>query len=214
MAMALTASAMLPLGTPLPLEALRAELAAGRAEQVSGRPDLGALLEAVPDASPLAGRPLLVLFLCAHCPFVKHIEAELSRLERDWPALQLLAISSNSLLTHPQDGPEGLRHQAAQAGWGFPYLFDAEQRLARAFRAACTPDLFLFGWEAAAGEHRLAYRGQLDGSRPGAAEPCDGRDLRAAVAALLAGGLPAPEQRPAIGCNIKWRPGEEPEWAR
>ena len=216
MAMALTASAMLPLGTPLPLELLQAELAAGRAQQVSGSPDLGALLAVGPDAiaSPLAGRPLLVLFLCAHCPFVKHIEPELARLERDWPELQLLAISSNSLLTHPQDGPEGLRHQAAQAGWGFPYLFDAEQRLARAFRAACTPDPFLFAWDAAAAEHRLAYRGQLDASRPGSPEPCDGRDLRAALAALQAGGQPAMEQRPSIGCNIKWRPGEEPEWAR
>ena len=203
--MALTPSTMLPLGTPLPLAAIRAKLASGAAQQVSGDPL---------DLAVLGQRPLLVLFLCAHCPFVKHIEAELARLERDWPELQLLAISSNSLLTHPQDGPEGLRRQAAQAGWGFPYLFDAEQRLARAFRAACTPDPFLFAWEAAAAEHRLAYRGQLDASRPGGPEPCDGRDLRVALAALQAGGQPAMEQRPSIGCNIKWRPGEEPEWAR
>jgi hypothetical protein len=213
MAMVLTASAMLPLGTPLPLDLLRAELAAGAAVQVSGSPDLASLLELVP-GSPLAGRPLLVLFLSAHCPFVKHIEAEVARLERDLPALQLLAISSNSLITHPQDGPEGLRAQAAAAGWGFPYLFDGEQRLARACRAACTPDPFLFAWDPAAGEHQLAYRGQLDGSRPGSSDPCDGRDLRAAVAALLDGAVPSAEQRPSIGCNIKWRPGEEPEWAR
>ncbi len=201
--MALTPSQMVPLGTPLPYQCLLKELAQGSVQPVGGDP--------MPD---LAGQPVLVLFICAHCPFVKHVEAEIGRLERDFPALQLLAISSNSTLTHPQDGPEGLRAQARAQGWRFPYLFDADQRLARAFGAACTPDPFLYAWDQASQQHQLVYRGQFDASRPGNALPCDAADIRAAIAALLAGQpLPA-EQRPAIGCNIKWRPGEEPEWAR
>jgi hypothetical protein len=185
--MALTSSQMVPLGTALPRDALLPALKPG---------------------------PLLVLFLCAHCPFVKHVEAEIGRLELDFPSLQLLAIASNSTLTHPQDGPEGLRAQARAQGWRFPYLFDADQRLAKAFRAACTPDPFLYAWDDLTQRHRLVYRGQLDDSRPGNAVPCDGRDIRAAITAVLAGQPVPAEQRPAIGCNIKWRPGEEPEWAR
>ena len=200
---------MLPLGTPLPLERIADELDAGSTRQVSGAPL---------DLAALAGRPVLVLFLCAHCPFVKHIEPELTRLAADHaggtgPAgLQLIGISSNSTLTHPQDGPAGLRAQAERCGWRFPYLFDADQSVARAFQAACTPDLFLFGaGESGAGSgsgasHRLVYRGQLDGSRPGNDQPLDGRDLRAALEALLAGRPIAPEQIPSIGCNIKWHP--------
>jgi hypothetical protein len=199
--MALTPSQMVPLGTPLPLTALQQELACGAARQVSGEP-IG---------EPAAGRPLLVLFLCAHCPFVRHVEAEIGRLAADFPALQLLAIASNSTVTHPQDGPDGLAAQAAAQGWRFPYLFDGSQGLARAFHAACTPDPFLYAWDS--GQHRLAYRGQFDASRPGSPQPCDGADIRAAIAAVLAGTPVNPEQRPAIGCNIKWRPGEEPEWA-
>jgi thiol-disulfide isomerase/thioredoxin len=196
--MALTPSTMVPLGAPLPLDLLRAELASGQAQQVSGEPlNLAALAE----------RPVLVLFLCAHCPFVKHIEPELTRLQADasaegpWSQLQLIGISSNSIRTHPQDGPEGLRAQAAACAWQFPYLFDGSQGLARGFDAACTPDLFLFD-----GQHRLVYRGQLDASRPGNGEPLDGRDLRAAITAVLAGEAVPTEQRPSIGCNIKWHP--------
>ena len=201
--MALTPSRMVPLATPLPRQALEEALGRGAAVPVTGEP-----------LPPLPQGPLLVLFICAHCPFVKHVEPEIGRLERDFPALQLLAIASNSSLTHPQDGPEGLRAQHRAQGWGFPYLFDADQQLARAFGAACTPDPFLYAWDEAAQQHRLVYRGQFDASRPGNALPCDGADIRAAIEALLAGRpLPA-EQRPAIGCNIKWRPGEEPEWAR
>jgi thiol-disulfide isomerase/thioredoxin len=205
--MALTPSTMLPLGTPLPFAALQAELSGGGASQVSGDPL---------DFAQLGQRPLLVLFLCAHCPFVKHIEPELSRLEADFvrsmpPQLDLLAIASNSTRTHPQDGPEGLRAQAAAQGWRFPILFDANQQLARAFRAACTPDLFLFSPDELP---LLVYRGQLDASRPGNALPLNGADLRSALAALLAGEPVPAEQQPAIGCNIKWHPGEEPEWAR
>lgn len=208
--MVLTPSQMVPLGTALPLPLLTAELASGGAQQVSGSPDLQQALA----SGSLAGRPLLVLFICAHCPFVKHIEAEISRLQRDLPEVQLIAISSNSILSHPQDGPEGLQAQASAHGWTFPYLFDAGQRLAQGFTAACTPDPFLYRWDAAAGCHQLAYRGQLDASRPGNDLPCDGADIRAAMAALLEGRPEPREQRPSIGCNIKWRAGEEPEWAR
>jgi len=186
--MALTASSMLPLGTPLPLEAMGAALL-----PVSG----GGL-----DPGALAGRPVLVLFLCPHCPFVKHIEAELTRLQNDFrDHTAIVAICSNSTLTHPQDGPAGMAAQARSQGWDFPYLQDPDQRVALAFRAACTPDLFLFD-----GSHRLFYRGQLDDSRPGNGRPCHGGDLRAAVTALREG-RPAPEpQQPSIGCNIKWHP--------
>jgi thiol-disulfide isomerase/thioredoxin len=193
--MSLTPSTMLPLGTPLPLAAMRRDLT-----PVSGGPL---------DPAALTGRPVLVLFLCPHCPFVKHIEPEIGRLAADFGArAALVAICSNSVATHPQDGPEGMAEQARAHGWGFPYLQDAEQTVARLFQAACTPDLYLFD----AGQ-RLAYRGQLDGSRPGNAVPLDGRDLRAALSAVLAGEPAPPEQTASIGCNIKWHPGREPEWA-
>ena len=200
--MVLTASTMLPLGEPLPLIAIQTAQAAGQLEQAAGSPF---------DPDALAGKPVLVLFLCAHCPFVKHIEPELTRLQHDLAGTELawLAISSNSTATHPQDGPEGLRKQAERNGWHFPYLHDREQALAIAFRAACTPDLFLFDRE-----HRLAYRGQLDASRPGNDQPLNGLDLRHAIAAVLSGLQPPEIQHPAIGCNIKWHPGREPHWAR
>jgi len=196
--MVLTPSTMLPLGTPLPVFSLEAVANASAADALWSSASLGP-------------QPVLVLFLCAHCPFVKHIEPELSRLERDYgKRIQIVAISSNSTLTHPQDGPDGLRAQAERCGWRFPYLFDAEQSVARAFQAACTPDLFLFGPAAEAtgsgGSRPLVYRGQLDASRPGNDQPLDGRDLRAALDALLAGQAISPEQTPSIGCNIKWHP--------
>jgi len=195
--MVLTPSTMLPLGTPLPTFGL---------EQVAGERPAALTAGQAWSSTTLGPQPVLVLFLCAHCPFVKHIEPELSRLERDYAGrIQIVAISSNSTRTHPQDGPEGLRAQAERCGWRFPYLFDAEQMVARRFQAACTPDLFLF-----AGAGPLVYRGQLDASRPGQADPqhppLDGRDLRAALEALLAGQPINPEQRPSIGCNIKWHP--------
>lgn len=184
--MVLTPSEMLPLGTPLPAFSL---------ERATGGSWETAALEA---------KPVLVLFICAHCPYVIHIEPELGRLERDYgDQVQIVAISSNSTITHPQDSPEGLRAQAERQGWSFPYLFDASQAVARAFQAACTPDLFLFN-----SHHQLAYRGQLDGSRPGNNEPLTGADLRAAIDDLLAGRAVKPDQRPSIGCNIKWHPEE------
>jgi thiol-disulfide isomerase/thioredoxin len=193
--MVLTPSTMLPLGTALPAFTL---------EQIWGaQGPVGSGHSGEPwSTNTLTAQPVLVLFLCAHCPFVKHIEPELSRLERDYGSqIQIVAISSNSTLTHPQDGPEGLREQAQRNGWRFPYLFDASQAVAKAFHAACTPDLYLFD-----GAHHLAYRGQLDDSRPGNAEPLDGRTLRAALDALLAGQPISAEQQPSIGCNIKWHP--------
>ena len=193
--MVLTPSTMLPLGTPLPAFTLEqvwgAQGAVGRGE--CGEPW---------SSSALAAQPVLVLFLCAHCPFVKHIEPELSRLETDFGSqVQIVAISSNSTLTHPQDGPEGLREQAERHGWRFPYLFDASQAVAKTFHAACTPDLYLFD-----ATHQLVYRGQLDGSRPGNSTPLDGCDLRTALNALLAGEPINRDQQPSIGCNIKWHP--------
>jgi hypothetical protein len=203
--MSLTPSLMLPLGTPLPLALLESALEPVRGEALLGEALLGEALL----GEGLGRRPLLVLFICPHCPFVKHIEPELGRLERDFAdRLAMLAICSNSPLTHPQDGPAGMAEQARAQGWTFPYLQDAEQSVAHTFRAACTPDLYLF--DAA---HQLAYRGQLDGSRPGNAVPLDGRDLRAALTAVLEGRPVAVPQVPSIGCNIKWHPGREPDWA-
>jgi thiol-disulfide isomerase/thioredoxin len=194
-----TASTMLPLGSALPAFELEqvwgAQGAVGTAQQGEAW-----------SSSALNAQPLLVLFICAHCPFVKHIEPELSRLERDYAGrVQIVAISSNSTITHPQDGPAGLREQAERHGWRFPYLFDTSQAVAKAFQAACTPDLYLFD-----GEQRLVYRGQLDASRPGNDQPLNGSDLRAAIEALLSGSPIDAEQQPSIGCNIKWHP-EGPE---
>ena len=188
--MVLTPSTMLPLGTSLPSVEL---------EQVWGPQGEQ---RAAWSSAALQPQPVLVLFLCAHCPFVKHIEPELSRLERDYGSrVQIVAIASNSTLTHPQDGPLGLQEQARRNGWSFPYLFDASQAVARAFQAACTPDLYLFDHQ-----HHLVYRGQLDASRPGNDQPLNGRDLRSAIEALLAGAPISSEQQPSIGCNIKWHP--------
>ncbi|MEB3302205.1 MAG: thioredoxin family protein [Cyanobacteriota bacterium] len=195
--MALTPSTMLPLGTPLPWTLMAEALT-----PVVGGP--------LPEPEALAGKPVLVLFLCPHCPFVKHIEPELTRLQQDFgDQVAFLAIRSNSLATHPQDGSAGMTSQANSSGWRFPYLADESQAVAQAFQAACTPDLYLFD-----GAHHLCYRGQLDGSRPGNAVPLDGRDLRTALKAVLAGKSPDAEQMPSIGCNIKWHPGKEPTWAR
>jgi peroxiredoxin len=181
---ALTASTMLPLGTPLPDFTL---------PTVEG---------GTWSTQQLDGRPLLVLFICAHCPYVKHVEASLTALAADFGAeLQMLAISSNSVISHPQDAPEHLLAQKERCGWDFPYLHDVNQQVARLFHAACTPDPYLFD-----GDKSLIYRGQLDGSRPGSAQPSDCADLRTALAAWKAGQPPLLLQHPAMGCNIKWLP--------
>jgi thiol-disulfide isomerase/thioredoxin len=152
------------------------------------------------------GRGLLLMFICRHCPYVKHVERQLAQLGRDYGAspLGIVAISANDAERHPDDAPESLRQMAQELGFGFPYLYDETQRVAKACGAACTPDFFLYD-----GGLRLVYRGQLDDSRPGNGKPVTGKDLRAAMDALLAG-MPVPsEQRASVGCNIKWKLGNE-----
>ena len=187
-----TPSTMLDVGTPLPSFSL---------------PDFNGRI--VSDADFKGSKALLVAFICKHCPFVKHIRQEFARFAKEYEAkgLKVVAIASNDTKEFPEDGPEGMKQEAAEAGYTFPYLFDEKQQVARAFRAACTPDFFLFD-----GNRRLAYRGQFDPSRPKNNVAASGADLRAATDAVLAG-QPAPEtQRPSIGCNIKWSPGNEPEY--
>lgn len=152
-----------------------------------------------------ADRPLLVMFICNHCPFVVHIQKELAKLGHDYPHVSVIAINSNNPETHPDDAPEKMTETARDAGYTFPYLFDETQAVARAFTAACTPDFFLFN-----AARELAYRGQLDDSRPSNGVPVTGDDLRAALDAVLAGNPVASTQKPSIGCGIKWKPGNEP----
>jgi peroxiredoxin len=158
----------------------------------------------------LAGKaPLLVMFICRHCPFVKHIQDELARLGRDYrnKGVVIVAISSNDADSFPEDSPESLKEMAAQLGFTFPFLYDETQEVARAYEAACTPDFYLFDES-----HLLVYRGQLDDSRPGNGVPVTGRDLRAAIDAVLSGRPVSEDQKPSIGCNIKWKPGSEPAY--
>lgn len=161
-------------------------------------------LESLRDA-----RAVLVMFICNHCPFVKHIRDELGRLPRDYASMGLavVGICSNDPAKYPQDGFEAMQAEARDAGWTFPYLHDPDQSVARAYRAACTPDFFLFDQS-----RRLAYRGQLDASRPNNGIPVTGADLRRAIDAVLRGQPVPSEQTPSIGCNIKWIPGTEPDY--
>ena len=192
--MALTPSTMLALETPLPSFSLAA-VAGGRISNAE-----------------LNEQPVLLMVICAHCPFVKHVEPELTRLDDDFgDRVQLIGVSSNSLITHPQDGPEQLADQARSHGWRFTYLLDEQQTLARALRAACTPEFYLFAPQTN-GLQTLRYRGQLDGSRPSNEVPLNGIDLRAALDAVLRGDAVNPEQTASVGCNVKWNPGQEPEW--
>ncbi|HXR39143.1 MAG TPA: thioredoxin family protein [Terracidiphilus sp.] len=147
-------------------------------------------------------KALLVLFICTHCPYVKHVEKGLAALGQDYAGkpLGIVAISSNDVSTHPDDSPAGLRQQAETVGFVFPYLYDESQAVAHAYKAACTPDIFLFD-----ADLRLVYRGQFDSSRPGNGIPVTGEDLRAAIDQVLAGKPVPADQRPSIGCNIKWK---------
>jgi peroxiredoxin len=152
----------------------------------------------------------LVMFISNHCPYVKHVAAELARIGKDYGPrnVAIYAINSNNIDTHPGDSPDNMRKEIASRGYPFPYLFDEDQSVAKAYRAACTPDIYVFN-----GDRKLVYRGQLDSSRPSNSIPVTGSDLRAALDAVL-GGTTVPEvQIPSIGCNIKWKPGNEPEWA-
>jgi len=151
----------------------------------------------------------LVMFICNHCPYVKHVREELARIGRDYADrnVTIYAINSNDVTTHPGDSPEKMKEEAAEWGYVFPYLYDASQEVAKAYRAACTPDFYVF--DAA---RKLVYRGQLDDSRPGNDLPVDGRDLRAALDAVLSGKPVSGSQKASIGCNIKWRPGNAPDY--
>jgi peroxiredoxin len=155
------------------------------------------------------GRPLLVAFICNHCPYVRHIGREVALLTQRWSqqGVAVVGINSNDTTAYPDDAPDKMVETARSFGWDFPYLIDADQAVAKAYRAACTPDFFLFDRD-----HRLFYRGQFDDSRPRNDVPVTGEHLRRAVGAVLAG-EPAPdEQFPSMGCNIKWRPGNEPDY--
>lgn len=184
--MALTESTMLELGTTAPDFALT-DVVTGktvRRDDFQGK------------------NALLVMFICAHCPYVKHVEKGLAALGRDYDGkpVGVVAISSNDAATYPEDNAAGLKRQAETHRFVFPYLFDETQAVARAYKAACTPDIYLF--DAA---FKLVYRGQFDGSRPGNGVPVTGEDLRAALDAVLAGKAPSADQRASIGCNIKWK---------
>jgi thiol-disulfide isomerase/thioredoxin len=190
--MALTPSTMLALGTAAPCFRL---------------PDPSGRMVALEE---FAGKPLLVAFLCNHCPYVQHIRAGFAQFAKEQQArgLAIVAINANDARSHPEDAPPRMAEEVERHGYVFPYLYDESQAVAKAYRAACTPDFFLFDRD-----HKLVYRGQFDDSRPGTGRPVTGADLRAAVEALLAG-RPAPaDQRPSIGCNIKWKPGNEPDYA-
>ncbi len=154
---------------------------------------------------------LVVVFICNHCPYVKHLRGGLAQLARDYQSrgVAVTGISSNDVADYPADSPAKMAEEARSAGYIFPYLYDETQEVAKAYRAACTPDFFLFD------RHRqLAYRGQFDDSRPGNGLPVTGQDLRAALDAVLAGRPVPPNQKPSIGCNIKWKPGREPDYFR
>lgn len=190
--MARVPSTMLPLGTEAPDFAL---------------PDAAGTVVRLTD---LAAAPaLVVVFLCNHCPFVLHIGRELGLLTQQFMGrgATVVGINSNDTDAYPDDGPDHMPDTARKFGWDFPYLLDTDQSVAKAYRAACTPDFYVFD-----ADHKLAYRGQFDASRPGNDVPVTGQDLRSAVNAVLGGDQVASDQHPSMGCNIKWRPGNEPEW--
>jgi thiol-disulfide isomerase/thioredoxin len=188
--MSLTASTMMELGTEIPSFFLP-DVRTGKMIRV---PEQG------------ASGPILVMFICRHCPYVIHVKNELARIGRDYAGkVAIVAISSNDAGTVAEDSPDRLKEMAEELSFNFPLCYDETQEVAIRFSAACTPDIFLFDKD-----KKLAYRGQLDGSRPGNSVPVDGRDLRAAMDALLKGARPASAQQPSTGCNIKWKPGKQP----
>jgi peroxiredoxin len=158
--------------------------------------------KAVSRKDVIGAKGMLVMFICRHCPFVKHVQDELAKIGRGYAGrgIGIVAISSNDVASHPEDSPTKLAYQAQELQFNFPYLFDESQEIARAYDAQCTPDFFLYD-----AQGKLVYRGQLDDSRPGNGVPVTGRDLREALDAVIGGRPPAADQRPSIGCNIKWR---------
>lgn len=191
--MALTASTMLPLGTKAPDFNLP-DVVSGSAIALSNYADK---------------RALLVMFICQHCPFVKHIKVELAKISKDYANsnLGIVAISANDVANYPDDAPEKLKAMAKELDLSFPICYDETQETAKAYTAACTPDFFLFD-----ANQQLVYRGQLDDSRPSNGKPVTGKDLRAAIDAVLAGKSISFEQQPSVGCNIKWKPGNAPSY--
>ncbi|MGP0063504.1 MAG: thioredoxin family protein [Isosphaeraceae bacterium] len=191
--MSLTPSTMLPLGTHAPGFRLR---------------DTDGKLVTLDDFRDAPA--LLVIFLCNHCPYVKHIRHELATLARDYQerGVAVVGINSNDAVNYLDDRPEMMVREKAEVGYTFPYLYDESQDVAKAYKAACTPDFYVFDKD-----RKLAYRGQLDGSRPGNAIPVTGNDLSAALDAVLSGRPAVDDQRPSIGCNIKWKRGNAPEYA-
>ena len=190
--MALTPSTMLPLGTPAP---------AFQLPDVTGKVVSLADFENAP--------ALVVMFICNHCPYVKHLRGALADFGREYQSrgAAIVAISSNDAVAYPDDAPAKMQSEAREAGYTFPYLFDETQQIAQAYQAACTPDFYVFDRAGL-----LQYRGQYDDSRPGNGSPITGSDLRAAVDAVLAGQPVAAAQKPSIGCNIKWKPGNSPAY--
>jgi len=190
--MALTPSTMLPLGTAAPDFAL---------------PDVDGRTVRLAD---FAGSPaLVVVFMCNHCPYVKHVAGGLASLAKEYQAkgVAVVGINSNNAAAYPDDSPAKMKDEVKLRGYTFPYLFDDSQNVAKAYRAACTPDFYVFDRD-----RKLVYRGQMDASRPDSGIPVTGADLRAALDALLAGQGAPKEQKPSIGCNIKWKPGNEPDY--
>ncbi len=183
--MSLTPSTMVALGTPAPAFSL---------------PDTDGKMVALADFAKAPA--VLVAFICNHCPFVKHVQSALTQMAREYQAkgVAVVAISSNDVITHPEDSPARMAEEKKKAGYTFPYLYDETQAIAKSYQAACTPDFFLFDRQ-----HKLAYRGQMDDSRPGKNKPNDCADLRAALDAVLAGKPVAAVQKPSVGCNIKWK---------
>jgi peroxiredoxin len=190
--MSLTPSTMLPLGTTAPDFRL---------------PDTNGKTVARDDFKNAPA--LLVIFMCNHCPYVKHIRAGLAQLGRDYlpKGVAIVGISSNDVANYPADSPDKMKEEAQAAGYTFPYLYDETQAVARAYRAACTPDIYLFDRQ-----QKLVYRGQFDESRPKTTIPVTGKDLRAALDAVLANKPVPADQQPSIGCNIKWKAGNEPDY--
>ncbi|WP_414516993.1 thioredoxin family protein [Nostoc sp. PCC 9305] len=191
--MALATSTMLPLGTKAPDFNLP-EVVSGKATSLSTFADKKALL---------------VMFICRHCPFVKHVQNELVQLGRDYftSDLAIVAISANDAKNYPDDAPESLQAFSTEQGLNFTLCYDESQETAKAYTAACTPDFFVFD-----DQRQLVYRGQLDDSRPSNGKPVTGADLRAAIKAVLAGEPVTSEQKPSVGCNIKWKPGNQPSY--
>lgn len=156
-----------------------------------------------------ASDALVVAFICNHCPFVKHIREGLAAFGKDYSerSVAMVAINSNDVSNYPADAPEHMQTEIERFGYSFPYLYDESQQTAKAYRAACTPEFYLFD-----GQQKLVYRGRFDAATPGNSDPVTGGDLRRAVDALLVGGDTVPDQKPGIGCNIKWKPGNEPDY--